>query len=63
MPVRVPEILPTAATVGVLLDQTPPMLPSVSVMLLPTQNDEGPAIGAGIGSTVIDRVANEAPTV
>ena len=52
-PVTIPLADPIVATPGVLLDQRPPPVASVSVIVAPTHNADGPTIGAGNGLTVI----------
>ena len=50
--VAAPVVLSIVATSGVLLVHVPPGIPLVNVPATPTQSCEGPAIGAGNGSTV-----------
>ena len=51
-PVAIPVAEPMVATVGVLLLQVPPDVPSVSVVDEPVQTSELPAIASGPSSTV-----------
>lgn len=57
-PVTTP-VVPTVAIPVAVLDQLPPVAVTLSVMVLPTQTDEGPVIGltAGAGFTVTTFVA------
>lgn len=52
-PVTIPEVGPTVATVDGEALQLPPALTSVIVILDPWQTVDGPAIGDGVGLTVI----------
>ena len=51
-PVTTPVPLTTVATVVVPLDQVPPVVPSVNVMVVPEQNGEEPGIADGSTFTV-----------
>lgn len=48
-PVTVPVPGLTVATEGLLLDQVPPLVPSLTKITDPEQTIEGPVIGAGKG--------------
>ena len=51
-PVTTPVPLTTVATVVVLLDHVPPVVPSVKVIVDPAQNADDAEIVAGNGFTV-----------
>lgn len=52
IPVTTPDAEPTVANEGLLLVQTPPVVASVRVPVVPTHMLVGPAIGAGDAFTV-----------
>ena len=56
-PVTTPVPLTTVAIVVLLLDQVPPVAPSVKVIVEPTQNGEDAEIADGVVLTVIIVVA------
>jgi hypothetical protein len=51
-PVTAPVLLTTVAIVVLPLDQVPPVVPSVNVIVDPTQNGEDTGIVAGVALTV-----------
>lgn len=55
-PVTTPVVAPIAAMARGALDQVPPGVASVRVMVAPTQTESGPVMGAGLGLTVMSRV-------
>jgi len=58
-PVTTPVPLATVATVVVVLDHVPPVVPSVNVIVEPTQNDDDAEIVAGNAFTVTTVVAEQ----
>ena len=58
-PVTIPVTGSTSATVGVLVLQLPPLVPSVKLVVKPTQTVALPLMPAGIGSTVTKAVATQ----
>ena len=63
IPFTVPDV-PTVAVVGTLLDQVPPGVPSVRVMLWPAQTADEPVIAATeIELTVTTAVAAQPVSV
>lgn len=57
IPVTTPVAGSTVALVGAVLVHVPPAALLVSVMVAPTQTDDGPAIGEGVAVTVTTFVA------
>ena len=60
-PVTNPEAEPTGATDGLILLHVPPVVPSVKVLVSPTQTPEVPEMGNGTGLTVTGIVALQPP--
>jgi hypothetical protein len=56
-PYTIPELVPTVATLVVLLLHMPPPVVLLSVVLLPTHTVDEPVIAAGSGLTVTTSVA------
>jgi hypothetical protein len=56
-----PVVGPTVATAGVPLDQVPPGMASLSVVVVPTQMPSTPVIGAA-AFTVIVLIVEQPPT-
>jgi hypothetical protein len=59
VPTDIPVTTPPedTSTCELVLLKLPPIVGSASVMLVPTQSDVGPVIGAGLGLTVTPMVA------
>jgi hypothetical protein len=63
IPVTIPVVEVTVATVPVLLVQIPGVGAEANVIVVPTQTDEGPEIGEGSGFTVNVLVEKHVPGV
>src|ERR1700722_13756273 len=60
MPAFVPVTSPVGSSItkpGVPVDQNPPVVASVNVIVLPTHTELGPTMGVGAGLTVMAYVA------
>lgn len=57
IPVTIPDNEPTAATEELLLVQTPPETELLSIIVVPTQTEDGPVIAPGAELTVTVAVA------
>lgn len=62
MPVQTPELDPIVATVVELLLHVPPVVPQVSVVVVPGQIELQPLIDVGAGFTVTLWVTKPVPT-
>jgi len=58
-PVTTPVNVPTIANIGAELVHVPPGTEFVSVMLVPSQSEEGPEIADGVAPTVMGIVATQ----